>query len=54
MLYASASFLALALIAAMIGFLGIDGGGESIARILCGLFVVLFVVTLLRGAMMIR
>lgn len=50
MLRLSLSFLVLALIAAIFGFGGIAAGATEIARILFGLFLILFVVSALFAA----
>ena len=49
MLYWSASFFIIAIIAAMFGFGGIADGAGSIAKVLFFLFLVLFVISLLTG-----
>lgn len=51
MLRLSLSFLVLALIAAIFGFGGIAAGATEIARILFGLFLILFVVSALFSAL---
>jgi uncharacterized membrane protein YtjA (UPF0391 family) len=42
-------FLVIALVAALLGFGGIAGAASSIAQLLFGLFVVLFLVSLVMG-----
>ncbi len=49
MLYWSAAFFIIALIAGMFGFGGIADGATSIAKVLFFLFLVLFVLSLLTG-----
>lgn len=49
MLYWSASFFIIAIIAAMFGFGGIADGAGSIAKVLFFLFLILFVLSLLTG-----
>jgi uncharacterized membrane protein YtjA (UPF0391 family) len=49
MIYWSASFFIIAIIAAMFGFGGISEGATSIAKILFFLFLVLFVLSLITG-----
>ena len=49
MLRAAIAFAILALLAGVLGFGGMAGGFESIARILLFVFLVLFVVSLLFG-----
>jgi uncharacterized membrane protein YtjA (UPF0391 family) len=51
MLYWSAVFLVIALIAAVLGFGGIAGSAIGIAKILFFVFVVLFVLSLLFGGL---
>ena len=43
------AFLIIALLAALLGFAGIAGTAAVIARVLCVIFSLLFVVSLLRG-----
>lgn len=49
MIYWSAVFFIIAIIAAMFGFGGIAAGATDIAKVLFFLFLVLFVVSLLTG-----
>lgn len=49
MIYYSAAFFIIAIIAAMFGFGGIADGATSIAKVLFFLFLVLFVLSLLTG-----
>jgi len=49
MLKWSATFLVIAIIAGILGFTGIASGAATIAKFLFGIFLVLFVVTLLIG-----
>lgn len=49
MIYWSAAFFIIAIIAAMFGFGGISDGATSIAKILFFLFLVLFVLSLVMG-----
>ena len=49
MIYWSAAFFVIAIIAAMFGFGGISDGATSIAKILFFLFLVLFVLSLVMG-----
>ena len=49
MIYWSAAFFIIAIIAAMFGFGGIADGATSIAKVLFFLFLVLFVLSLLTG-----
>ena len=49
MLYWSASFFLIAVLAAMFGFGGIAGGATSIAKVLFFLFLILFVFSLFTG-----
>ena len=49
MLYWSAGFFIIAIIAAMFGFGDIAGGATSIAKVLFFLFLVLFALSLLTG-----
>ncbi|MEJ1157488.1 DUF1328 domain-containing protein [Prosthecomicrobium sp. N25] len=49
MLYWTLVFLVIALIAGALGFGGIANASAGIARILFGIFIVLFVVTLVFG-----
>jgi len=49
MLKWSAVFLIIAIIAGILGFTGIASGAATIAKFLFGIFLVLFVVTLLIG-----
>lgn len=49
MIYWSAAFFIIAIIAAMFGFGGIADGATSIAKILFFLFLVLFVLSLVMG-----
>lgn len=44
------TFLVIALIAALFGFTGIAAGASTIAQFLFGLFLVLFLVSLILGA----
>lgn len=50
MLYWIIGFFALALVAALLGFGGIAGAAAGIAKILFGVFLVLFVVSLIANA----
>jgi uncharacterized membrane protein YtjA (UPF0391 family) len=50
MLYWIIGFFALALVAALFGFGGIAGAAAGIAKILFGIFLVLFVVSLIANA----
>lgn len=50
MIYWSAVFFVIAIIAAMFGFGDLAAGSASIAKVLFFLFLVLFVVSLLTGA----
>lgn len=54
MLRWSAIFLVIALIAALFGFTGIAAGAASIAKALFFVFLVLFVVALLGGALLVK
>ncbi len=47
MLYWSATFFIIAMVAALLGFTGIAIGAASIARILFFLFLILFIVSLI-------
>lgn len=49
MIYWSAAFFIIAIIAAMFGFGGIADGATSIAKVLFFLFLVLFVISILTG-----
>lgn len=49
MIYWSAAFFIIAIIAAMFGFGGIADGATSIAKVLFFLFLVLFVISVLTG-----
>lgn len=49
MIYWSAAFFIIAIIAAMFGFGDIASGASSIAKVLFFLFLVLFVISLLTG-----
>ncbi len=49
MLSWSIFFLVLALVAALLGFSGIAGAAAGIAKLIFGLFLVIFVVSLLFG-----
>ena len=49
MIYWSAAFFIIAIIAALFGFGNIAAGAESIAKVLFFLFLVLFVLSLLTG-----
>lgn len=49
MLYYSAAFFVIAIIAAMFGFGGIADGATSIAKVLFFIFLVLFVLSLITG-----
>lgn len=49
MLQYALGFLVIALIAGILGFTGIAGASVGIAKILCLVFVVLFVVSLIFG-----
>ncbi len=49
MLYWSASFFVIALIAALFGFGGIAEGATSIAKVLFFLFLILFALSLITG-----
>lgn len=51
MLYYAALFFVIALVAALFGFGGIAAGAAEIAKILFFIFLVLFVVSLIVGAM---
>jgi uncharacterized membrane protein YtjA (UPF0391 family) len=51
MLYYAALFFVIALVAALFGFGGIAAGAAEIAKILFFVFLVLFVVSLIAGAM---
>jgi uncharacterized membrane protein YtjA (UPF0391 family) len=44
------SFLVIAIVAGVLGFGGIAAGAAGIAQVLCGIFLVLALVTFLRGA----
>ena len=49
MLYYAVIFLVIALIAGVLGFGGIAGSAVGIAKILFGVFIILFIVSLLLG-----
>ena len=49
MLYYAVVFFVIAIVAAVMGFGGIASGAESIARLLFGLFLILFLVSLIMG-----
>jgi len=49
MLYYAAIFLVIALIAGLFGFTGIAAGAIGVAKVLCFIFLLIFVVTLLLG-----
>jgi uncharacterized membrane protein YtjA (UPF0391 family) len=49
MLYYAVVFLVIALIAGVLGFGGIAGSAVGIAKILFGVFIILFIVSLLLG-----
>jgi uncharacterized membrane protein YtjA (UPF0391 family) len=49
MLHYAAVFFIIAIIAAVFGFGGIAAGAAGIAQVLCGIFLVLALVTFLRG-----
>ena len=49
MLYWSATFFIIAVIAAIFGFGGVAAGATSIAKILFFIFLVLFAIALIRG-----
>lgn len=49
MLYYSAAFFVIAIIAAMFGFGGIADGATSIAKVLFFIFLVLFILSLITG-----
>ena len=49
MLYYALVFLVIALVAALLGFGGIAGAASSIAQLLFGLYVILFLVSLVMG-----
>ena len=51
MLYWAVVFLVIALVAALFGFGGIAVAAAGIAKVLCFLFVIIFVVTLIMGLM---
>jgi uncharacterized membrane protein YtjA (UPF0391 family) len=51
MLYYAALFFVIALVAALFGFGGIAAGAAEIAKILFFVFLVLFVVSLIAGAL---
>ena len=50
MLSLTLTFLVIALIAAVLGFGGIAGGSAWIAQICFGIFIVLFLISLIAGA----
>lgn len=50
MIYWSAIFFVIAIIAALFGFGGIADGATSIAKVLFFLFIILFVLSLIGGA----
>jgi uncharacterized membrane protein YtjA (UPF0391 family) len=50
MLKWSVIFLVIAIIAALLGFTGIAAGAATIAKFIFGIFLVLFLVTLLLGS----
>ena len=54
MLYWAVVFLIIALVAGVLGFGGIAGASVGIARILFGIFLVLFLVSLIMGRGLIR
>ena len=51
MLYWALVFFIIALVAGFFGFIGVAGTAYSIAKILCGIFLVLFIVSLLVGGL---
>lgn len=54
MLYWAVVFLIIALVAGVLGFGGIAGASVGIARVLFGIFLVLFLVSLIAGRSLIR
>ncbi len=54
MLYWAVVFLIIALVAGVLGFGGIAGASVGIARVLFGIFLVLFLVSLIMGRGLIR
>lgn len=54
MLKWSLTFLVIAIIAGILGFTGIAAGAATIAKFLFGIFLVLFLVTLLIGGSIIK
>ncbi len=49
MLSYAITFFIIALLAAVFGFWGVAGLAAEIAKILCGVFIVLMIISLLRG-----
>jgi uncharacterized membrane protein YtjA (UPF0391 family) len=54
MLYWAVVFLVIAIVAGILGFGGIAGASVGIARVLFGIFIVLFLISLIAGRSLIR